>query len=155
MKNHTLAALLTTMLAASAGAQALPPPPGVPSAEAIATLPDLSATQQDELRRILHERRDALDAARDKARATREAQMRKDRDEFERIEDQSSARIRKLLGDEGFRRYAEWSLAHRGHGVHEGPGHAPHRGDARGPSDAGRGRGAGRDDTAPTPPTKS
>lgn len=131
MKNHTLAALLTTMLAASAGALAMPPPDGVPSAQAVATLPDLSATQQDELRKILHERRDALEAARDKSRAAREAQMRKDRAEFERIDEQSDARIRKLLGDDGFRRYAEWSLAH-------GP-HAPHAG--RGPRHEGRGAG--------------
>ena len=145
MKNQTLAALLTTMLASSAGARAMPPPAGpapggVPSAEAIATLSDLTAPQQDELRRILHERRDALEAARDKSHAAREAQMRKDRDEFERIDEQSSARIRKLLGDDGFRRYAEWSLAH-GHahgpradapppGVRRGDGHGPRDGES-------------------------
>lgn len=121
MKTQTLAALLTTMLAASAsaGAQPLPhgegPPrerPEVPPGEALAAIPGLDAAQQVELRKILRERRDALEALREKSRAAFEAQRRRERDEAERIDDESSGRVRKLLGDDGYRRYAEWRAAH-------------------------------------------
>jgi hypothetical protein len=125
MRHSTLSALLTTLLAGSAGAQPQPPgpPPSVPPTEALATIPELSPAQQVELRNILLERRNALEAARDKARAALEAQRRRDRDEIERIEEQSSARLRKALGDDGFRRYAEW----RERSAPRAPGFAPRR----------------------------
>ena len=135
MKTQTLAALLTTMLAASAGAQPMPPEPvppprgraDVPPAEALAAIPGVDATQQSELRKILRERRDALEALRDKSHAAFEAQRRHDRDEAERIDDQSGERIRKLLGDEGYRRYAQWLLPHarRGDDARDGDRRPP------------------------------
>src|SRR5689334_21786552 len=135
MKTQTLAALLTTMLAASAGAQPLPPEAGppprgradVPPAEVLASIPGVDATQRAELRKILRERRDALEALRDKSHAAFDAQRRRDRDEAERIDDQSSERIRKLLGDDGYRRYAEWLLPHvrRGGDAHDGDRRPP------------------------------
>lgn len=144
---RTLAfALAAACLAASSFADAAPPmppgPPGppLPSAEELATIPTLSTQQQVELRKILLERRDALDAAREKSRDAMDAQRKRDRADFERIEEQSSERLRKLLGDEGFRRYAEWQLAQRG--PHEF-GDA-HRGEGpRGPHREGPGEGPG------------
>ncbi len=134
-----VSAALTAVLGVGAAlAQAQPGPngPPLPSAEELATLASTSAAQQVELRKILRERADALDAAREKSRAALEAQRRRDRDEFERIETLSSERIRTLLGDEGFRRYAEWLQArHRG-----GPGRFD---DHRGPG------GPGHDDGGP------
>ncbi|HEY6942523.1 hypothetical protein [Dokdonella sp.] len=137
MKTQSLAALLTAMLAASAGAQPMPrvgPPLGhadVPPAEALATIPGIDAAQQAELRRILRERRDALEALRDKSRAAIDTQRKRDRDEAERIDDQSAERIRKLLGDDGYRRYAQWHDSHRRPGgVERDVGHRPPPGDA-------------------------
>ncbi|MGN6517840.1 MAG: hypothetical protein ACTHK2_00255 [Dokdonella sp.] len=135
MTTRTLAALLATMLAASAGAQPLPPagdPPlrgrgELPSAEALATLPGLDAARQAQLRKILRERRDALDALREKSRAALAAQRKHDRDEAEAIEDRSSERIRALLGDDAYRQYAQWSLERGLPGPHPAFGH-PMRG---------------------------
>jgi len=154
MKNMTLAAVLTTMLAASAGALAMPGAGGprhghrVPSAEALATVPGLDAVQRDQLRTILRERRDALESARDQARAAHEAQRRKDRAEFERIDEQSDARIRKLLGEDGFRRYAEWAASQRTRGPHAGPAHRRGHGAHGAP-------GPRRDEVAPPSPSPS
>ncbi|HEU4665014.1 MAG TPA: hypothetical protein VFS55_13380 [Dokdonella sp.] len=133
MKTQTLSALLTAMLAASAGAQPLPhagPPRGhaeVPPAEALATIPGIDAARQVELLKILRDRRDALEALRDRSRAAIDAQRKRDRDEADRIVDQSSERLRKLLGDEGYRRYAEWQSSHArpGGGAHDGDRRPP------------------------------
>ncbi|HZP64970.1 MAG TPA: hypothetical protein VFB32_01560 [Rudaea sp.] len=111
----------------SAAHEPPPPGPGVPPADALATVPDLSAAQQIELRKILIQRRDAFEAVQTKARAEHEALRLKERGEFERIDGETSAQLRKLLGDEGYRRYAEWEMAHRGPGPGPGPGqHPPH-----------------------------
>jgi len=136
VKHASLASLLTAMLAATASAQGRPPgpPPEVPPAEALATIPGLSAGQQVELRKILLERRDALESARDKARAALETQRQRDRGEIERIEEQSSERVRKLLGEESYRRYAEWRARMAPPGIGPAPrvhGPAPARGDER------------------------
>jgi len=83
-------------------------------AEVLATVPDLSAVQQTELRKILLQRRDADEATQQKFRAQFEALHVQERNEHERIEAQSSEQLRKLLGDEGYRHFAEWRLSHRG-----------------------------------------
>lgn len=86
-----------------------PPPPGGPiSPEALATVPDLTAAQQVEVRRILIQRRDAHDAVRAKERSERDTQMARVRAEHERIDDASSEQLRKLLGDDGYRTLAQW-----------------------------------------------
>jgi hypothetical protein len=123
MKQHTLAALLTTMLATSAGAQPpprndppAPPPPhlAVPPAEALAAISELTPAQQVELRKILIERRDALDNVRAKTRVEREALDRRERSEHDRVDEQTTQRLRAALGDEGYARYARWSAEHQG-----------------------------------------
>ena len=83
-----------------------PGPPGAPSPEALANVPDLDASKQIEVRKLLIQRRDAHDALRAKEDAERDATKARYRAEHERIDDDSSTRLRKLLGDDGFRRYA-------------------------------------------------
>jgi hypothetical protein len=116
------AALLIALFAAGAWAQQMPPPgpPGVPPAEVLATAPDLTAAQQTEVRKILIQRRDAQEAAQTRARNEVDTLRVKERNEHERIDEQSSEQLRKLLGDDGYRKFAEWDLAHRGP-----PGGAP------------------------------
>lgn len=94
-----------------------PPDPPPPSAEELATVPSLSVEQQIQLHKILIERRDAQDAVAKRTRDALDAQREKDRAEYERIDDQSTDRMRKLLGEDGFRHYAEWQQSHpsRGH----------------------------------------
>lgn len=133
-----IAALILCTASLAANAQAPmggpPHPPGLPSAEALATIPNLTAAQQIEVRKILVERRDAHEAVAAKSRAERDALAKKDRGEHERIDDQSSDRLRKLLGDDGYRQFAEWQLAHRpgpgggehGPGGQDGPRHGPY-----------------------------
>jgi Spy/CpxP family protein refolding chaperone len=135
MKKLILAtALLTAMAAFDAGAQAMGPPPGhphdehVPSAELLATS-DLTPAQQADVRRILLQKRDAFDAAESKLHAQFEALHKQMRDEHERIEAQTSDQLRKALGEDAYKRYAEWSVHHE-HGPMMGPGahgmHGPH-----------------------------
>src|SRR5262249_26999316 len=104
------AALILSAAALGADAQPMPhegPPrgPGAPSPEALATIPDLTAALQSELRKLLIERRDEHEAAAAKSRAERDALAKKDRAEHERIDEQSADRLRKLLGDDGYRRF--------------------------------------------------
>jgi hypothetical protein len=152
--------LAAACLAASTFATAMPPgPPGppaapLPSAEELATIPSLSTQQQIELRKVLLERRDALDATREKTHETMEAQRKRERADVERIDEQSSERLRKLLGDDGFRRYAEWQLGQRGPRGIDGPRRdddqrGPHHGapDAR-PGPPGAPAGAGTPDAS-------
>lgn len=109
------AALLATLFATGAGAQPMPPPgpPGVPPTEELATVPNLTAVQQTDVRKILIQRRDAQEAAHAKARAEFDALRVKERNEHERIDEQTGEQLRKLLGDDGYVHYAEWDLAHR------------------------------------------
>ena len=143
MTKLILAAALCAALACfDAGAQ----PPGpmcphsgghVPSAEMLATS-NLTPAQQAEVRRILTQKRDALDAAESKLRTQMEALHKQMRDEHERIDAQTSDQLRKALGEDAFKRYAEWSLHHE-HGPMDGPRgpgmrgmHGP-RGETNGP----------------------
>jgi hypothetical protein len=144
MKNLILAtALFTALAAADVAAQPMGPPgppPGerAPSAELLATS-DLTPAQQTDVRRILMQKRDALDAAESKLRAQAEALHKQMRDERERIEAQTSDQLRKALGEDAYKRYAEWSLRHERGPMDRvgGPGmrgpHGPH-GDKNGPA---------------------
>lgn len=126
--------LITVLLAAgTAEAQGLPPglpgpppPQGAPSPEALATVPDLDAAKQIEARRILIQRRDAHDTLRAKEDAEREAARARYRAEHERIDDESSAKLRKLLGEDAYRALAAWLVAPRGIGPEQPRG--PHPG---------------------------
>lgn len=119
-----------------------PPDAGrVPSPEALATLPGLSTAQQTELRRILLERRDQLEAVMDKARTEMQAQHKRLRTERERIDEQTAEKLRKALGEDGYRAYAEWRRATHGQ---RGPG----AGRPHGPGGEGRG-GPGRGEPHP------
>ena len=131
-----LAALLLSGSAATAVAQEMPPAgrphgPGMVSPELLATIPDLTTVQQADLRKLLLERRDAHEAVEAKSRAERDALRKKDRAEHERIDSESAERVRKMLGDDGYRRFAEWQLSH--HGPPHGPGDGPMRGRPPGP----------------------
>ena len=154
------AALMSAFAACNLSAQPMmpgpPPPPGggVPSAEMLATT-DLTTAQQADVRRILMQKRDALDAAESKLRTQAEALHKQMRDEHERIDAQTSDQLRKALGDDAYKRYAEWSLRHE-HGPMGGPDgprgpggmHGPH-GDKAGPDappPPGNGAGAGKPD---------
>ena len=156
--NHLRHCLVLLALAFSlnGAAQSPPPPPPpsgiggigmVPPAEVLATVPDLNAAQQSELRKILLQRRDADEAAQQKFRAQFEALHVQERNEHERIEAQSSEQLRKLLGDEGYRHFAEWRLSHRGppgggmprrERDHAAPDHFAPRSDAPPPGGPGR-----------------
>lgn len=124
--------LLLAVLLAAGVAQAEPaphgppgPPPGpsgAPSPEALARIPDLDATKQVEVRKLLIQRRDAHDALRGKEDAERDAMKARYRAEHERIDDDSSTRLRKLLGDDGYRSLAAWLVGLRGGFGPGGPG---------------------------------
>jgi len=114
------------------------PPPGdgpmggVPSPEMLALIPGLTVAQQIEVRKILIARRDASDALRDKERI-----------EHERVDDQSAERLRKLLGEDGYRTFAQSTSPH-GPGLDES---SPHGDRPSGPDRNGPG-----DKTRPQPP---
>lgn len=93
----TLIALACASLLAAAPAFAQPGRAAPPPPEVLATVPDLSFAQQTALRRILIEQEDAERAQRDKLRG-----------ELERIRTRSAERIHELLGEDGYRRYAQW-----------------------------------------------
>lgn len=129
--------LITILLAAAGAADAHPMPPGppgpppprdagAPSPEALATVPDLDAAKQAEVRKILIQRRDAHEALRAKEDAEREAARARYRAEHERIDDDSSTKLRKLLGEDGYRALAQWLVAPRGMGPERPRG--PHPG---------------------------
>ncbi len=93
----TLIALACASLFAAAPAFAQPGRAAPPPPEALATIPDLSFAQQTALRRILTEQDDAERAQHDKLRV-----------ELERIRTRGAERIHELLGEDGYRRYAQW-----------------------------------------------
>ena len=112
MKQMTLASVLTALIAANGAHAAGPgpggPPPGVPSIEALALIDGLDARQQAELRKALLERRDAEDALRDRMRGEHRALEQRERSEHERLDANMSRHLREALGEDGFRRYAQW-----------------------------------------------
>ena len=119
--------LVTTLMAAGTAAAAPgphgppgPPPPITPSPEALASVPGLEASKQVEVRKILIERREAHDALRAKEDAERETARARYRAEHEHIDDESSARLRKLLGEDGYRALAAWLVPPRGPGLRSG-----------------------------------
>ena len=153
MKRLILAAALFAAVAAfEAGAQPMgmpghPPMGGqVPSAELLATS-DLTPAQQAEVRRILTQKRDALDAAASKIHTQMQALHKQMREEHDRIETQTSDQLRKALGEDAYKKYAEWSLRHEPHhtmmefdgpmmhGMHM---HGPHGGTDGPPPGAGK-----------------
>ena len=153
MKRYLLIVLMLSAAAGTAIAQQMPPPPPLPSAEELAMIPGLSAAQQIELRKILLQRRDAQEDAHNKLREQLQALHAKQRAEHERIDSQTSEQIRKLLGEEGFRSYAEWTLAHR-HGPGPGFGFGPAPGfePAGGPHALPPHQPLGHGPSAPPPP---
>jgi len=145
------AALCATLAAFDAGAHPpglMGPPPGghVPSAEVLATS-DLTPAQQADVRRILTQKRDALDAAESKLHTQMEALHKQMRDDHERIESQTAEQLRKALGEDAFKRYAEWSLRHE-HGPMDGAEMHVFHGDMNGPGapPPPPGSGAGKPD---------
>jgi len=100
--------------------------PGVPSAEMLATIDGLNASQQADLRKILREQRDAEDALHARLRSDREALDQRQRSEHERIADQTTQKLRSALGEDGFRAYAQWA-------TQRGPGPRPPAGPGAGP----------------------
>ena len=154
MKKLMIGTLLLC-IAASAAAQFGPPgPPAgapVPSALDVAAIPGLSADQQAGVRKILLQRRDAVEALMTRQRAEFDALRQKERNEHERIDDTTAASLRKLLGDDGMRKFAEWHSAQHGgrgpgpgmpHGPHDRPERAPHEGGGA-PSSDGAGPAPG------------
>ncbi len=116
MKIILMAALPVILFAASVSARPMPPPGplGVPSTEELATVPNLTVAQQIELRKVLIQRRDAQETANATARVDFDALRVKERTARERIDEQASEQLRKLLGDNGYFHYAQCELSHRG-----------------------------------------
>lgn len=99
---------LIVLIALAASGLALAQPgsgPGMPY-ELLATAPGITKAQQQEIRRIENERRDAHDTLRIKQRG-----------EHERIDEQSEERLRKALTDEGYQRYIEWKTTRLGSAI--------------------------------------
>lgn len=131
-KNRIYAAIAAVLFAGSAFAQM--PPPGPPPLEALATVPGLTAAQQSDVRKLMIQRRDAQEAAHNKARTEMETVRTRERSEHERIDEQYSEQLRKALGDDGYRQFAQWELAHRGPPERDGHGPGRHGGpDRHGP----------------------
>ena len=126
---HALVALALLCVDSVRAQQPPAPPPrdGVVPALMLAAVPELSAAQQSEVRRILTQRRDAAEAVREKTRGEMQALHAKERAEHERIDTQATEQLRKLLGDDGLRRFAQWQFAHHGPAgpdAHRPPPHA-------------------------------
>jgi hypothetical protein len=139
---HLLALCLMLVAGEAATAQDGPP---LPSQLMLATIPDLTTAQQLELRKIFVQRRDAEEGLFTRQQADFAALRAKTRSEHERIDDSTDASLRKLLGDEGYRKFAQWQLTNRPDGPRgrggpgagpdspAGPGHRPPRGPGAGP----------------------
>lgn len=87
-------------------------PDGVPSVAALSMAPGLSVKQQQDLRQLLIQRRDAHEALRQRERA-----------EHDKIDADSDNRIRALLGEQEYVRYVKWTMGPgpRGPGGHDAP----------------------------------
>ena len=153
--NKLMIGTLLLCVAASAAAQFGPPgpPPGgpVPSALDVAAIPGLSADQQAGVRKILLQRRDAVEALMTRQRADFEALRQKERGERERIDDTAAASLRKLLGDDGMRKFAEWHAAQRGGHGHPGMSHDPRERRERALHEGGGAPAPGDSEPAPGP----
>ncbi|MEP6940926.1 MAG: hypothetical protein ABI846_14260 [Rudaea sp.] len=132
--------ILLLCVAASASAQFGPP---VPTALEVAAIPGLSGDQQAGVRKILLQRRDAVEALMIRQHADFDALRQKERGERERIDDTTAVSLRKLLGDDGLHKFAEWHAAQRDN-------HGPRPEMQRG---AGPGRGMRHDGHDAPPPT--
>jgi hypothetical protein len=137
-----LLSMLLLGMAAAASAQWGPP---VPSPLVLAAIPGLSSEQQAGVRKILLQHRDAVEALASKEHAEMEALHQRSRGERERADDSTDASLRKLLGDEGYRKFAEWHLSQRGP---QGPGPGRGAGTPHGPGLGGHPDMRG----GPTPP---
>ncbi|HOX72764.1 MAG TPA: hypothetical protein PLR28_01615 [Dokdonella sp.] len=111
------------IIALLAGASVASQARGPNAYEALATLPDTTAAQQADILRIENERRSAYADLFEKRRAERD-----------RIDEQTAQKLRKALGDEGYRKYVEWKMAHAGpHGrMHARGKHGPRQPGMRG-----------------------
>jgi 16S rRNA C967 or C1407 C5-methylase (RsmB/RsmF family) len=125
----------------------------VPSPEALATVPGLTAAQQADVRKALTERRDALEALRDKTRGEMQAMHKRLRAEREHIDEVNADKLRKQLGEEGYQHYAAWQAEHhRGHGPMGRRMHGMTRGGRRGADADATGPDAPMADFAALPP---
>ena len=125
--------MLLLGVAAAASAQWGPP---VPSPLAIAAVPGLTTDQQAGVRKILLQHRDAIEGLASKERAEMDSLRQRARAEREHADDATDASLRKLLGDEGYRKFAEWQISQRGpHGPGPGPGPGGPRGPGHGRPD--------------------
>ena len=118
--------------------------PGAPSAEMLATIDGLNANQQADLRKILREQRDAEDTLRTRLRGEREALDLRERNERDRIADQTTQKLHSALGEDGYRAYAEWA-------TQRGPGPRPPGAHGAGPDRHGEGPRPGMHDEGPGP----
>jgi len=140
--------LIAVLFCAQAGAH--PGGPPVPPPEALATA-GLSAAQQSEVRKIMIERRDAIETMEEKAHADMQALHKRVRNEHERIEEANAEKLRKALGDEQYLRFAQWlqerhgppgPMGHGGRGDHGDHGDRGRRGPGpqqQGPGGDGKG----------------
>lgn len=113
MKRLTLA---TALLGALLGAAGISHARGPDSLERLATLPNTTAAQQEQILAIEEARRTAYHAL-----------FEKMHDERARIDREQAAKLRKLLGEDGYRKYAQWKLDQRGGPKRDGA-HRRHRG---------------------------
>lgn len=107
---QALALVLLASLAAGTSHARSPAHRGV-SQEQLATVPGLTAAQQDAIYRIETERR-----------AAHEALVAKERPAHKQIEEQTTQKLRAALGDEAYTTYAAWKLerrAERRHAHHQ------------------------------------
>ena len=127
---HRLLALIVfASVSAAAWAQQAPPP----SPLELATIPGVSTAQQLELRKIFVQSRDAMESLHSRQHAEFDALRVKYRGEQERLVETTDANVRKLLGEEGYKHFAEWQLAQ-----HRGPPHAGPPGMRGGPPEGMR-----------------
>jgi hypothetical protein len=138
----TLAALLAAGAACAApprpqsggpDAADMPPPAAarVPADETLATIYGLTVAQQQQIRTILRERRDAERALHERMRSERDALARKDEAEHDRISDHTTQELRSALGDKGYLAWARWQSMQGPHPAH--PFGPPGRDGAGGP----------------------